>query len=364
MIKRIGQFFFLLSLMVVTATSQAETPSYQDIATAIQTKYETNWMPLTPRIQAHYATRLYRITGDNQYVPAIFLYQLSNTTELLQDWANRNNKTYVANRSKQLLDYYAKETNKRVVERRKTFANNPEMAFNLNLLVLLYQAQDYGLLKSAPYDLIKTQDIKEYFKKVDFEDYLLDEQTMRVYSAQLANYIIYLKVLGLADLEQEYMDKIKKLFFAKKDAELSSTELEAKAYGLTHIILAASLYYQKEVLGEQYQWIEDYFQDNSEYLLKNLKTDVIMEIGLVFLLRGHNPDHPIVEAVKQHIAQNFSVEDQLLPGIDGNVDLNKSEHRNVLALMVLEWPEKLHAGPNLPLNAGYQTFTTAPFFAL
>lgn len=110
---------------------------------------------------------------------------------------------------------------------------------------------------------------------------------------------------------------------------------------MTHIIFADSEYYQHPVNEHQYQWIYDYFRSNIDTILLRAKEDVIAEVGISFLLAGLNDD-PVVEKTRQAIQASINPEQGMIPSVSGDFDLVHGEHRNVLAVMLLDWQQVNH----------------------
>ena len=54
------------------------------------------------------------------------------------------------------------------------------------------------------------------------------------------------------------------------------------------------------------------------------------------------------DAVRTALEHAFRPDLRMIPAVDGTHALQPGEHRKVLALMLLTWPERLHPGPNLP----------------
>jgi hypothetical protein len=112
---------------------------------------------------------------------------------------------------------------------------------------------------------------------------------------------------------------------------------------MTHLIFASSHYYQYPVDEAEYPWIFDYLRKNIDTILLRAKPDVIAEIGISFLLAGLDSD-PVVTKTRIAIDRAVNREHNMIPSTDGNLDLNYGEHRNVLAIMLLDW-QKVHAAP-------------------
>lgn len=71
-------------------------------------------------------------------------------------------------------------------------------------------------------------------------------------------------------------------------------------------------------------------------ILERSKEDVLAEVGINFLLAGLDDD-PVVEKMRKAIQQSINREAGMVPAVDGTTDLKDGEHRNVLAIMLLDW---------------------------
>ena len=63
---------------------------------------------------------------------------------------------------------------------------------------------------------------------------------------------------------------------------------------------------------------------------------MIAEVGISFLLAGLDND-PVVEKTRKAIKASINLEAGLVPSVSGSVSLSGGEHRNVLAIMLLDW---------------------------
>ena len=113
---------------------------------------------------------------------------------------------------------------------------------------------------------------------------------------------------------------------------------------MTHFIFAASEYYQHQVDKQTFAWILDYFDANIDRILADATDDIIAEVGISFHLAGLS-NHPVVKKTQAHIINAYDPKVATIPSPRGNPDLALGEHRNVLAMMLLNWPETLHQGP-------------------
>lgn len=80
------------------------------------------------------------------------------------------------------------------------------------------------------------------------------------------------------------------------------------------------------------------------------------EVGISLLLADGDTGHPGVVQLRQALVEAYDPHARMIPATDGTTDLERGEHRNVLAIMLLRWPATLHPGPDLRDTHG----TTAP----
>lgn len=67
------------------------------------------------------------------------------------------------------------------------------------------------------------------------------------------------------------------------------------------------------------------------------------------MLAGEN-DHPVVKKTRWAVAESFNKQLNMIPSTTGDDDLNHGEHRNVLVIMLLTWPDRLYPGPDFKGN--------------
>ena len=168
---------------------------------------------------------------------------------------------------------------------------------------------------------------------------------IKAWAAQLANQVYWLRQLGEQDVVEEFITTFRKVYPDAMDNSLSEQQFGNKIYGLTHIIFAASAYYQHSVREQDHQWLFDYYRDNIDTIIARAKEDVVAEVGINFLLAGLDND-PVVLKTRKVIQQSLNREQGLVPSVTGGVDLKKGEHRNVLAIMLLDW-KGVHAAPTI-----------------
>ncbi len=207
----------------------------------------------------------------------------------------------------------------------------------------MVRADEYGLKHK------NDDELREVIRRYDFTHYATDKEMIEAWAAQLANQVYWLRQLGEQDVVDEFTRAFKTTYPDDGDKKLSTHQYWNKIYGLTHIIFADSQYYQKRVSEEEHQWIYNYFRNNIDSILLRCKEDVIAEVGISFLLAGLDSD-PVVEKTRHAVRASIDSEQGMIPSVNGKFDPNSGAHRNVLAIMLLDW-QGVNQGPS------YQTVT-------
>jgi len=323
------------------------------VAASIKQTLENNLFQLPPRVQGHYGIRLYRITGDNKYLyAALYDYfvvadRLHSIEPYLKDQA------YIKNAAKKRTMALSSGTRGRL--RREALKQYPEFIFYAGGL-LRYSARLDEFGASIPESVIKA------LQAYDFLPGLTDKKMIRAWAPQLANYVYWLRQLGIADHTKAYKQAFLRAYPDSEDHTLSRWHFRNKLYGLTHFILAASGYYQRYVSTDEYGWILDYFAQNQQRALTYATDDIVAEMGICFLLMKQY-DHPIVSLTKAKLINSFDQDARMIPSVSGRLDLATGAHRNVLAYMLLAWPEKLNPGPYFDQLADVQKYLPRHHFA-
>ncbi|NMP17213.1 DUF3541 domain-containing protein [Thalassotalea sp. Y01] len=344
-----------LSLVsLVACAEQTDKLSYDDVASKIKYTFESNLFQLPPRTQGHYGIRLYRMTGDNKYLAsALYDYYVVND-RMHAILPYLDNPGYIEQSAKRLTDAMSKGT--RGKARRKALENYPEFIFYADEL-LRYAARldEFGV--ALPEQVTST------LKNYDFLPGLTDKTMIRAWAAQLANYVYWLKQLGIADYSKQYKEAFIAAYPDAEDNELSRWHFRNKLYGLTHFIFAASSYYQQYVSKDEFGWILSYFSKNEQRIMKDSTDDIMAEVGISYLLMKEK-SHPMVGKAKDSLVEAFNEQAGMIPSVSGKIDLASGEHRNVLAYMLYTWPEELTEGPFFHQIHGVQRYIPAHNFEI
>ena len=327
------------------------------VAESIRQRIESELFTLEPEVQGHYALRMYRMTGDERYLPPIVFDLLVNLENLRSDLSQAHDPGYVAGRCATMRDNLNPSTRKGRI-RIEMFKRWGAVQFYLNLLHTANAMAELGVKNEAPFKELFQASLAEC-KPDSIRSFLLDTAVIRGYAPQAVNYVYYLYDLGLADIRQAYTEAFRATYPDKADQDMEPDEFSDKVYGLTHFITAASRYYQKPVDSAEFGWILDYFDKNLNRILDDTREDVVAEVGLCFLLARRDND-PVVSTCRKRMIDRFDSGEGLIPSTTGRTDLAQSEHRNVIAYMLLAWNSQLHPGPDLPASSYYQKVLKYP----
>ncbi|MBU2712410.1 DUF3541 domain-containing protein [Zooshikella harenae] len=318
----------------------------QQASSVLRETLESALFTLPPRKQGHFGIRLYRLTGSKKYL-ATSLYDIYVVADRLDFIANHLDdenyiKKYVNHYRRKQPDHYKGNL------RRQVLARNGEFIFYSSAILPFMNRLDELGLKS-----VHNAQLYAALKKYDFRSTLLKPEVIRAWAAQSANWVYWLHQLDIVDLRKSYKEAFIKTF--EDDLGLKGDAYTNKIYGLTHFIFAASRYYQQSVDKKEFAWIYDYFEKNIARILRETKPDVIAEVGVSFLLAG-DAYHPVVKQCRQSILQAIDKEHKMIPSVDGEWDLARGEHRNVLAFMLFYLPRPLHPGPYLANDDKFRSY--------
>ena len=314
-----------------TIVNKLENDDFKQDADLIRHTYETNLYTLPAFKSGHYGLRMYRQTLDNKYAPAVWSDMARVASRLNMFSEQVHTPEQIQSYSDKRIEDYRDDSNQRTTLRYQVTKNMPEYLYlGVGLLGSMARADEYGLKHH------EDKKLREVIRRYDFTKYVTDENMVKAWAAQLANQVYWLRQLGEQDVVDDFIATFKKVYPDNNDSFLSEQQFGNKVYGLTHIIFAASRYYQHPINEQDYQWIYDYYRNNIDTIIERAKEDVIAEVGINFLLAGLDDD-PVVLKTRKVIQKALNREHGLIPSVTGEMDLKKGEHRNVLAIMLLDW---------------------------
>lgn len=326
--------------------------SFQDTAAIIRRTYETQLFTLPGFKEGHYALRMYRQTLDDKYAAAIGS-DLARVASRLNYFAEDvHSPEQIQRYAQKRLNSYQKSQDERTQRRFSATQTMPEYLYlGIDLLGSMARANEYGLKH-------KDDDkLRQVLRRYNFTPYATNTGMIETWAAQLANQVYWLRQLGEQDVVEPFIQAFRNTYPDQRDSTLDDQQYGNKLYGMTHIIFADSEYYQHFVSEQQHQWIYDYFRTHLDTILQRAKPDIVAEVGISFLLAGLEDD-PVVLKTRQFIQAQVDTQKGMIPSTSGDFDLSLGEHRNVLAIMLLDWRS---VNPAPVINQQPQVFTQLPY---
>lgn len=311
-------------------TRLADAASFRASAEQIRQTYEPQLFTLSNSRVAHWGLRMYRQTLNDRYRAAVRndLFRIANRLNYFA--AEVHTPEQVASYSQARLSSYQHSRKTRSQRRFRAVETMPEYLYVMALLGSMSRAEEYGLKHRDDAKL------REALRRYDFKVYATDRAMIKAWAAQLANQVYWLRQLGEQDVVEPFIAGFRQAYPDSKDASLSTLQYGNKLYGMTHMVFADSEFYQRKVSEAQHQWIFDYFRANIDTILQRAKPDIVAEVGISFLLAGLNDD-PVVFKTRRFIQSHIDAEKGMIPSVAGGFDLGSGGHRNVLAVMLLDW---------------------------
>lgn len=279
---------------------------------------------ISPQIQAHFMTRLYRVTGEEVYKSWVInniplkLKRLEGLIEISHNF-------------EEILKYSNEELSKfkilkpNDVKKSELMHQYPQVYFYDDLLAALaylkgvgVNIEEYGIEKLRP-------QIKEYLPV------LLNPEILRYVTVRDINAIYWIKDIFGINESAKLIENFLQIFKNTDSKEISFTNF---IYGYTHIIISSSLYYQQFVENSTIDWIKDELILNMDKILASCTPDIIAEVGLCLKLMKYY-DVEIFEKITNKIISSFDMSLGLIPYENQTKSLGTLEHRNIIAVMFL-----------------------------
>jgi hypothetical protein len=312
----------------------------QQNAQLIRQTFEQQLFTLPPFTAGHYGLRMYRQTLDKKYAMTLWSDMARIASSLNYCAYEVHTPEQIKEYSDQKMAHYATKKKPRSQLRYQAMQTMPEYVYlGIGLLGAMARADEYGLKHK------EDKKLRQILRSYDFNKYVTDKKMIKAWAAQLANQVYWLRQLGEQDVVDSFIQRFRETYPDSYDDQLSEQQYSNKIYGLTHIIFAASHYYQLPIKEQNFQWIYDYYRRNINTIISRTKEDVIAEVGISFLLAGLNDD-PVLRQTQQVIKQAIDPQYGLIPSVTGDLSLDSGEHRNVLAIMLLDWKGP-HQAPNI-----------------
>lgn len=295
--------------------------------------------------QLHYCERLYRITGDEKYIPPIKDYCSKKYPEF-QDYINSfGDIDRMKDIGNKFIDRAAEQKNaKRMLDRIPVYREMPEFKYFQELVWYLNKFTDYGFT-----EILETDEVKGIFyklKEMNWRDYFFNIKLVTADPVQTVNTVFHLKNLGLGDFTKEYLDFCNRVHSSFEDDDVFMNLL----YFYTHVLISDSCYYQKFISPSDYKEIFDFIDNSLDRIIHADNNDIICEVGVCLkLAKLYNKT---LDKLTENIKVRFTDDKSVLTKKGEFADyehLEKVEHRNVLAIMLFTKMDKLYPGPKFNL---------------
>ncbi|MGB9911557.1 MAG: DUF3541 domain-containing protein [Microgenomates group bacterium] len=303
-------------------------------------KYNQNAPKLSLDTYSHFCLRMWRLKGEEKYIFPVFLsfqkrifmltkyfWEMEKGTPLLElSWRFKKD-FYLLNRvGKKKIEFYISAPH-------LLFLNViTHFLFNLKSFNLEGELKDYYQIG------------KNFLLSLNLEKILFDSNWIKKDPSELINTVFYLKFIGVIDLTDQLKEKIFNYWLKGK----GNKNFKRKIYALTHLIIADSNYYQNFVSFSKVKEILNFFRKNIDEILIKTNPDVAGEVGLCFRLT-QKEDLIIFRKIEDFIFSFYNNKEGYIPYRSElkTDDLEKAEHRNIIAILFLNLRNKLYKGPDL-----------------
>lgn len=291
--------------------------------------------------QNHFCLRMFRITGDPQYLDILkrnLGKSIENSLSKLEKFDQPTEEKSFTEHVRQTVRRNPIE-NARIVRREQYYRKNYRFKQELDAINSLNKIHTFKLYESKYKDRIR--DIHAKLKSYDWQKNFIKRNHLQINPVFFLNCIFYLKNLGIADYTEQLDSFIQNSFPAEK---VQTEELLLdQVYIYTHLIINESLFYQiylDKNTSQKYDWLFKFFDQNFLNIYRNLNLDLILEILLCYKLAGLKPPEFEAEAQK-HLQSYYSTSKKMLKA-DAEATVEDMEHANILLLMYLKPPANFH----------------------
>ncbi|MBI2103850.1 DUF3541 domain-containing protein [Candidatus Woesebacteria bacterium] len=311
------------------------------IVKSITKVYEEKLFSLRSNYQGHWSIRMWRIKGGKKYLPSTFTEFQFKTLRILPKIAQVNLfKSAKSMGRKELVNY--KPTKPKRLLRLPLYEKNPELLVYIPLVHYLFLTKSFRLHQLPALKVFFDKGIRLLSGR-GIEKLFLSNQFILTNPSVSANSIYYFKFLKISDYEKELIDSYKKIWLEKEPADV--IEWQNKIYGFTHLIIAASYFYQRKVDKTLFEWALSYFESNIDKIIENTNPDIVAEVGLCFRLCDIETS-PVLARARQYISSRFDNTKGYIPR-EKDDSLERAEHRNIVAILLLAKKLGFNKGPDL-----------------
>jgi hypothetical protein len=311
--------------------------SSKELALQIKEIFDNNLFSFPINKQWHYAERLYRITGKNNYKIPILNYVLAKRVEL-------NDLLYAVNNSekqdaigRKLIKRLESTSSERIKKRISIYQKYPKVKYLQEIIWFLQKYKEYNILECLNINFEETIKILQTY---DYEK-IFNEEILTVDPVQTVNTLFYLRNLNIVDIVNRKLKFIETIY--KKTQ--SDFEFKNKLYFYTHIILQGTNFYQNYVHLNDYEKLFGFFEENKKRIFAiNDNDDIVTEIGVCYKFAKIDNDLFQEKISKKALSDKRN---NIIIGKELQKNLYQLEHTNVLAIILFSEFSKLYKGPNI-----------------
>jgi hypothetical protein len=312
------------------------------------------YTPLLPQFteskQQHFRSRLYKISGDKNLLATLQNDTFTTFTESIKNSLEGKRELDLDSRYK--LDAPIARQRKRNqfihnnIDFCKPFLEYLDVLMEYNIIHRYKKSQDLDDQLQSDIHIFLNEKFQYYFDKVTTNPEFLLSIPVQVINL-LYWYINIPNNVNSDILESQLFKAVQKTYtpdIINSDEVLFLNYL----YTLTHIIIGKSWFYEYKVDSSNIEWIYSEFSTYQEQIFATKEDDIIAEIGLCYTL-NITPETQIITIYQEYIAEKINNEYNYLPSgkypIGSFEDLNLSEHRNILTILLLSNMQHLYEFP-------------------
>jgi len=290
-----------------------------NVAHSIQRYFDNNMASLRWEKQLHYAERLGKITGQKKYLDQVErlipqqMHEAKRLCALLtSDWSQEA-KVLLA--SVKVL----KPADKLKIE---LYKSDPYLLIVFRFLWFVYNSWLVTQKDPAPLadDLLETISQK-----------LLKKETVRAVSSRVANSCYALEKVYNVPLVESYLNTVNLLKSSRKPDEITNWY-----YGLTHVLINESGYYQRFIPEYQNRQVTKLLIKDSPRIIQTENIDLALETAISTRLTGISLNAYETKLKKRLLSKYNGI---YIPH-EVSTNINDTEHRNVLTLIWIFLKEK------------------------
>lgn len=318
----------------------------QRAAKKIQDFLDSRVAELVPSRQLQYASRFYRVTGDAKYAQIIRECLVDIIEELEEKISLVKEDIFAKRAGKKLLEEMKKKEWYSKMNRLDIYESRPEYKLIQRIIFLSHK-----IIEFYPSSKERIVSALSSIDEDTLMEGLLDNEVITNDPSQNLNTVYWSRNLKIVDVFDQYVNKGLSIFPLSSISPASSLRFHNQIYFYTHLIIVASDYYQRfPEVSEVINGIFNFFDAHAAEIELANRNDMLAEIGVCYwLMKMDEEEFP--SRIKDTLLYSFNGS---FIETEGQEEVNKLQHTNMLAAILFESPQKLFPGPDLgQLEVGF-----------